>query len=130
MRIDGAKKLQSQLRNAPEAVRKNLQKAIRLNTEQAASMARRLVPVASGELKGWIHTKYESDGLTGSVEAAPPTKEAQTKANAVEFGRKKGNRGTTAAQPYMRLAEKTQMPKFQRSVKSAIRRGLKEATNG
>lgn len=130
MRIDGAKKLQSQLRNAPEAVRKNLQKAIRLNTEQAASMARRLVPVASGELKGWIHTKYESDGLTGSVEAAPPTKEAQTKANAVEFGRKKGNRGTTAAQPYIRLAQKTQVPKFQRSVKSAIRRGLKEATNG
>lgn len=130
MRISGAKKLQSQLRNAPEAVRKNLQKAIRLNTEQAASMARRLVPVASGELKGWIHTKYESDGLTGSVEAAPPTKEAQTKANAVEFGRKKGNRGTTAAQPYIRLAQKTQVPKFQRSVKSAIRRGLKEATNG
>jgi hypothetical protein len=130
VRIDGAKKLQSQLRNAPEAVRKNLQKAIRLNTEQAASMARRLVPVASGELKGWIHTKYESDGLTGSVEAAPPTKEAQTKANAVEFGRKKGNRGTTAAQPYIRLAQKTQVPKFQRSVKSAIRRGLKEATNG
>ena len=130
MRIDGAKKLQSQLRNAPEAVRKNLQKAIRLNTEQAASMARRLVPVASGELKGWIHTKYESDGLTGSVEAAPPTKEAQTKANAVEFGRKKGDRGTTAAQPYIRLAQKTQVPKFQRSVKSAIRRGLKEATNG
>lgn len=130
MRIDGAKKLQSQLRNAPEAVRNNLQKAIRLNTEQAASMARRLVPVASGELKGWIHTKYESDGLTGSVEAAPPTKEAQTKANAVEFGRKKGDRGTTAAQPYIRLAQKTQVPKFQRSVKSAIRRGLKEATNG
>lgn len=130
MRIDGAKKLQSQLRNAPEAVRKNLQKAIRLNTEQAASMARRLVPVASGELKGWIYTKYDDEGLTGSVEAAPPTRDAQIKAKAVEFGRKKGNRGTTAAQPYIRLAQKTQVPKFQRSVKSAVRRGLKEATNG
>ena len=130
MRIDGAKKLQSQLSAMPDAVRANLQKSIRLNTEQAASMARRLVPVATGELKGWIYTKYDDDGLTGSVEAAPSTREAQIKAKAVEFGRKKGNRGTTAAQPYIRLAQKTQAPKFQRSIKSAVRRGMKEATRG
>ena len=130
MRLTGAKRLQKQLADLPEEVRAELTKVIRRNTEAGARMARQLVPVASGQLKGWIHTKYESDGLTGSVEAAPPTKEAQTKANAVEFGRKKGNRGTTAAQPYIRLAQKTQVPKFQRSVKSAIRRGLKEATNG
>lgn len=130
MKISGAKKLASQLREIPVAVRDNLKKSVRLNTEQAANMARRLVPVDSGELKGWIYTQYDTDGLRGSVEAAPPTKEAQTKANAVEFGRKKGNRGTTAAQPYIRLAQKMQVPKFNRSMKSAVRRGLKEATNG
>lgn len=130
MKVSGAEKLARQLRTMPKAVEDNLKKSIKTNTEQAANMARRLVPVKSGELKNWIFTKYADEGLIGSVEAAPPTKEAQTKANAVEFGRKKGNRGTTAAQPYIRLAQKTQVPKFQRSVKSAIRRGLKEATNG
>lgn len=93
-------------------------------------MARSLVPVKTGELKSWIFTKYDDDGMVGSVEAAPPSRDEQIKAKAVEFGRKKGNRGTTAAQPYIRTAQKLQVPKFNKSVKSAIRRGLKEATNG
>jgi len=129
MKVDAAK-LIKQLETMPAAVERNLVKSVRLNTEQAANMARRLVPVKSGELRGWIHTLYEADGLTASVEAAPPTKEAQTKANAVEFGRQKGNRGTTAAQPYIRLAQKLQGKKFGKSIKSAVNRGMKEATNG
>jgi hypothetical protein len=129
MKVD-ADKLIKQLASMPKSVERNLVKSVRLNTEQAANMARRLVPVKSGELRGWIHTLYEADGLTASVEAAPPTKEAQTKANAVEFGRQKGNRGTTAAQPYIRLAQKLQGKKFGKSIKSAVNRGMKEATNG
>lgn len=129
MKVD-AEKLVKQLASMPKAVERNLVKSVRLNTEQAANMARRLVPVKSGELRGWIHTLYEADGLTASVEAAPPTKEAQTKANAVEFGRQKGNRGTTAAQPYIRLAQKLQGKKFGKSIKSAVNRGMKEAING
>jgi hypothetical protein len=129
MKVD-AEKLIKQLASMPKTVERNLVKSIRLNTEQAANMARRLVPIKSGELRGWIHTVYEVDGLTASVEAAPPTKEAQTKANAVEFGRQKGNRGTTAAQPYIRLAQKLQGKKFGKSIKSAVNRGMKEATNG
>ena len=129
MKVD-ADKLIKQLASMPKAVERNLVKSVRLNTEQAANMARRLVPIKSGELRGWIHTLYEADGLTASVEAAPPTKEAQTKANAVEFGRQKGNRGTTAAQPYIRLAQKLQSKKFGKSIKSAVNRGMKEATNG
>lgn len=130
MKVDGASKLAKQLRDAPEAVHRNVVKSIKLNTEQAAKMARSLVPVKSGQLKSWIFTQYDDGGMIGSVEAAPPTKEAQTKANAVEFGRQKGNRGTTAAQPYIRTAQKLQAKKFNNSIKSAIRRGLKEATNG
>lgn len=129
MKVD-ADKLIKQIASMPKAVERNLVKSVRLNTEQAANMARRLVPVKSGELRGWIHTLYEADGLTASVEAAPPTKEAQTKANAVEFGRQKGNRGTTVAQPYIRLAQKLQGKKFGKSIKSAVNRGMKEATNG
>ena len=85
----------------PEAVEKQMVKSIRRNTEAAARMARSLVPVASGELKGWIHTKYEKrpDEYIGSVEAPPPTQEAQVKARAIEFGRKK----EIAAQPQRSL---------------------------
>jgi hypothetical protein len=130
VKVAGASKLAKQLRDAPEAVHRNVVKSIKLNTEQAARMARSLVPVKSGQLKGWIFTQYGDEGMMGSVEAAPPARDEQIKAKAVEFGRKKGNRGETAAQPYIRTAQKLQAPKFSRSIKSAIRRGLKEATNG
>lgn len=128
--MTGTKGLLRELGQIPAAVERNLIKSVRLNTEQAARLAKVLVPVDSGALKAGIHTKYALDGLLGSVEAAAPTKEAQTKANAVEFGRKKGNRGTTAAHPFIRPAQATQAPKFRKSVKSAVRRGLKEATRG
>ena len=103
MKVTGAKKLARQFDKMPEAVEKQMIKSIRRNTEAAARLAKALVPVDSGELKKMIFTQYENrDGVyQGSVEAAPPTKDAQVKAKAVEFGRKKGNRGTTAAQPYM-----------------------------
>lgn len=130
MRVVGAKELARQIKAMPKGIERNLVKSIRLNTEQAAKLARALVPVASGQLRSWIYTQYDSDGLRGSVEAAPKTKEAQTKANAVEFGRTKGNRGKTAAQPYIRLAQKSQAKKFSRSIRSAVRRGMKEATSG
>jgi hypothetical protein len=130
MKILGAKELARQIKAMPKGIERNLVKSIRQNTEQAAKLARALVPVATGQLRGWIYTQYDTNGLRGSVEAAPPTKEAQTKANAVEFGRTKGNRGKTAAQPYIRLAQKSQAKKFSRSIRSAVRRGMKEATSG
>lgn len=132
MKVVGAKKLGRQLDKMPDAVERQIVKSIKRNTEAAARLARNLVPVATGELKGWISTKYENrpNEYLGSVEAAPPERDAQIKASSVEFGRKKGNRGTTEAQPYIRLAQKLQGPKFKKSLKSAIRRGIKEAVNG
>ena len=130
MRVKGADKLAKQFKKMPAAVERNLKKSVRLNTERTAKLARALAPVDSGELKGWIFTQYDEGGLQGSVEAAPPTKEAQQKARAVEFGRKNGNRGQTNPAPYIRIAQQHTGKKFKNSVKSAIRRGLKEATNG
>ena len=127
MKVYGADLLAKQLRKMPKTIEAQVAKAIKRNTEQAARTARSLVPVKSGELKAWIFTKYDDNGLTGSVEAAPPTKDAQKKAKAVEFGREKGNRGKTAAQPYIRLAQKMQRKKFQTGIKSAVRRGMKDA---
>jgi len=130
MRVTGAKKLQKQFRKMPKTVEARLQKSVKRNTEATARLAKALVPVYSGELKGWIFTQYDENGLVGSVEAAPATKEAQQKARAVEFGRTKGNRGTTNPSPYIRIAQQHTGKKFHRSVKAAIRKGLKEATNG
>ena len=127
MKVYGADLLAKQLRNMPKTIEAQVAKAIKRNTEQAARTARSLVPVKSGELKAWIFTKYDDNGLTGSVEAAPPTKDAQKKAKAVEFGREKGNRGKTAAQPYIRLAQTLQRKKFRAGIKSAVRRGMKDA---
>jgi len=132
MNVTGAKKLAKQFDKMPEAVERQIVKSIKRNTEAAARLARNLVPVDSGELRGWIYTKYERGNheFLGSVEAAPPSRDEQIKAKAVEFGRIKGNRGTTEAQPYIRLAQKLQGPKFKKAIKSAIKRGIKEAVNG
>lgn len=130
MRITGDKKLRRQFRQMPKTVENRLQKSVKRNTEATARLARSLVPVASGQLKGWIYTQYEEGGLVGSVEAAPAIKDAQIKAISVEFGRSGGNRGTTEPSPYIRIAQQHTGKNFQRSIKSAIKKGLKEATNG
>ena len=130
MRIEGVKKLLKQFDKMPKAVGRNLVKSVHLNTEQAARRARSLVPVDRGNLKKGIFTQYQGKGYFGSVEAAQFTKKDQTKASAVEFGRTAGDRGTTTAHPYIQLAQKLQKPKFDRSMKSAVTRGLKEATRG
>tara|TARA_R110000765_G_scaffold361416_1_gene451596 strand:+ start:214 stop:612 length:399 start_codon:yes stop_codon:yes gene_type:complete len=132
MKVTGAKKLAKQFDKIPQAVERQVVKTIKRNTEAAARLARNLVPVATGELKGWIYTRYERGDheFSGSVEAAPSGRDEQIKAKAVEFGRTKGNRGTTEAQPYIRLAQKLQGPKFKKAIKSAIKRGIKEAVNG
>ena len=131
MRVTGARRLQRQLKQLPQEVQEEVQKVIRRNTEAGARMARQLVPVASGQLKTWIHTKYDTqDGFRGSIEAAPPTKEAQIKARAVEFGRTKGNRGETQAAPYMRIMQSHLGKKFRNNIRNAIRRAVRKATNG
>jgi len=131
VRVTGAKKLQRQLRELPEDVREEVAKVIRRNTEAGARMARHLVPVNSGELKNWIYTKYDTeDGFRGSVEAAPPTKEAQIKARAVEFGRTKGNRGVTNPAPYMQIMQKHMGKRFKNSIRNAIRKAARSAVNG
>lgn len=130
MRITGAKKLKRKLTDLPAEVQAEIGKTIKRNTEKGARMARTLVPVDSGELKGWIHTKYSADGMQGSVEAAPPEREAQIKARAVEFGRKKGDRGETAPAPYMRIMQRHLGKTFRNSIKRAVKKAAKAAFSG
>jgi hypothetical protein len=130
MKILGAEKLAKQIRQVPISARVYVSKAIRGNVEQGAKVARTLVPVDSGELKSMIFTKYEADGMSGSIEAAPSDSKSQRKARAVEFGRKKGDRGTTPAHKYIRTAQAFLAKRFKRSIRSAIRKAAKEAISG
>lgn len=130
MRMIGAKKLQRQLRKARRDMEPALAGVVRKNTEKAAQIARSLVPVDSGELKGWIFTQYDEGGLVGSVEAGDDTKEQQVKSRAVEFGREKGNRGTTSPQPYIRPAQGYIQKKHAAAVGRVVNKVIKEATRG
>jgi hypothetical protein len=129
MRISGDKKLIKQLKDLPDSVREKIAKTVRKATEDTARIARILVPVDTGELKEWIYTQYDNNGLTGSIEAAPPRKEPQIKAKAVEGGRKKGDRGTTTPNHYMNTARAFMAKKFTNRVKAAIKKAAREATN-
>lgn len=129
MRVEGTRRLRRQLQDLPEEIKGEITKTIRRNTEAGARLARQLVPVASGELKGWIFTKYDNGGLTASIEAAPDTAEAQKKARAVEFGRQKGNRGTTSPAPYMRIMQQHLGKRFRNNIKRAIKKAAKQAVS-
>ena len=130
MRVTGARKLQRQLKELPDEVRAEVAKVIRRNVEAGARMARQLVPVASGELKGWIHTKYDRGGLRGSVEAAPPTKDAQIKAKSVEGGATREKRGQTNPSPYMNIMKRHLAKRHKNNITRAIRKAARKVTNG
>lgn len=128
--MTGGRRLVRQIKDMPEAVREEIVRQIAKTTEQAAKVARMLVPVATGELKGWIRTSYSPQGMMGVVDAAPKgDRKAHAKARSVEFGRKQGERGTTAAQPYIRRAQSYVAKGFSGRIRSAIRKGVKRATS-
>lgn len=130
MKLFGADKLVKQMRAVPAEVRVAVSAAVKKGTEETANIARTLAPVSTGETKSMIFTKYSDDGMSASVEAAPETKDEQIKTRAIEFGRRKGNKGTTQAHSYIRRAQAYTAKKFKASVKRAMNKALKAATNG
>ena len=151
-RISGADKLQKSLKKLPEKQMARIEKAVVKSCQEGAALARTLAPQGRGKpdpelgrLVDGIHYKIEHRDhmIIGSVEAAPPTKEAQIKARAVEFGRKNGrvgkgtrlkgtpaNTGTTTAHPFVTRAQELLAEKHKRRIRSAISRSAKEALNG
>lgn len=130
MKITGDKKLRAQLAALPVKAQHRIAQTVKRSTEEGARVARALAPIREGYTKGDIFTKYDPDGMRGSVEAAGPTKEEQIRASAIEYGRKNGERGTTAPQPYIRPAQAFVGRKFGRAIRNALRRALKDATSG
>ena len=128
--LTGDKALIRKLSQLQPKTRAMLQRTIQRNTEEGARVARALAPAKTGETKADIFTQYSLDGMKGSVEAAQPTKEAQIRAKAIEFGRKSGIRGTTAPQPYIRPTQEFLGKKFGRSIRRAVKKAAREAMNG
>jgi len=128
--ITGDKKLIRKLSDLPVKVQHRVAQAVKRNTEEGARVARALAPIREGYTKGDIFTQYEPDGMKGSVEAARPFKDEQIRAGAIEFGRKRGLRGTTAPQPYIRPAQEFLGKKFGRSIRRAVKKAAKESMNG
>lgn len=144
MRLLGAKALAKQLSDLPDTVRENIGMTIEKQVKRGVRVARTLVPVDTGELKGWITGRVEktANGIYGIIDAAPDTKEAQIKARAVEFGRAKGRIGTgtrlktaaqtgaTTGQPYIRTTQAYLSKSYRSAVKRAINKAAKEAVRG
>jgi hypothetical protein len=132
MKLLGAKKLARQLADLPDTVRDNIGNTINKQVKRGVRVARTLVPVDTGQLKGWITGRVEKtdNGVYGIIDAAPDTKKAQQKARAVEFGRTKGNRGTTDANPYIRTTQSYLAKSYRSAVRRAINKAAKEAVRG
>lgn len=132
MKLLGAKKLARQLSDLPDTVRGNIGSTIEKQVKRGVRVARTLVAVDTGQLKGWITGRVEKtdNGVYGIIDAAHDAKKAQQKARAVEFGRTKGNRGTTDANPYIRTTQSYLAKSYRSAVKRAINKAAKEAVRG
>jgi hypothetical protein len=144
MKFDGlvdAKKVQGGFKKLPKEIRRELFNAMRKSMNEGVALARTLAPIGSGKpdpdlgrLKDGIHGKMvvRKDIIMASVEAAPPEKQAQIKARAVEFGRKNDRvgLGTTQPHPFITRAQQLLREKHKRRQRSAINKAAKRALNG
>lgn len=131
------KKLKRTLRQAPRKVQDEARKAVVKSTVEGVRLAKTLAPNVTGRTRDTIYAKYSADRLVGSVEAAPPTKDEQTRAKAIEFGRKKGaggkqrtNRVDVPGQPFIQPTENYLEARHARRVARGIRKGIKDASRG
>lgn len=132
MKVTGDKKLIRQMRKLPKETRNNIMKTMKYNVEQAARLARTLAPDVTGQTRDDIFTKFRSnfEGVIASVEAAQPTKEAQQRALAIEYGRENGDHGTTPPQPYIGPARSYLEKKHTASIRRAINKAARDTFRG
>ncbi len=125
--ILGMKKLKRTMQKAPAAVRAEARKAVVKSVNEGVALAKTLAPDVTGVTKANIRAKYDADFLAGSVEAAAAEKQEQVRAKAIEFGRKKGEKGTTDPHPYIQPTQEYLGKRFKNRVSRAIRKGVRSA---
>lgn len=132
MRVEGANKLVKQLKAVPEKSRVELKHTIWRNLELGARVANTLAPDVTGETRGNIHYELGRDGLSGQVIGIRSDAPQQDKdrAYSVEYGRKKGKRGTTSGYRFMWQTRVYLAKRFKNSVRRAVKKALRGAKNG
>ena len=132
----------------PRKQRKYIGDAIRRSVTEGVALAKSMAPVGSGprdpdvgRFKDAIHAKFdvEAHAFVGSIEAAPPTRDAKVKAMSIEFGRQyKGGKkrqpkgrefrdtGRTGPVPVIRRTQSIIGLKHKGRVKRAINKAAKE----
>jgi HK97 gp10 family phage protein len=97
-----------------------IENAVSRATKNISKGARQRVPVASGELKKSIRSRFDKKSVTGYVSAK------QYYSHMIEFGTKphtigNGQHPGTAARPYMRPAFEAEKPNLIRDIENAVK---------
>jgi hypothetical protein len=144
VKID-AKRLTRQLRRLPDALQENVKQAVYKSTEEAARVVKVLAPNTTGETKDGIHTKYEPDGMMGTVVVLDrnASRAEKDRAYSIEHGRKKAVkigkvkgkkkevwRGTTEGYRFVGRARQYMGKRWSRRIRRAVRKAAKEVTGG
>ncbi|MCF6304413.1 MAG: HK97 gp10 family phage protein [Rhodobacteraceae bacterium] len=96
------KKLKMQLRQLPKEVHAELRKVVKKSGREFVTVAKALVPVASGELKETIDVEYKDGGMTAIISAGGNKRDTIIQAKTVEGGRNPASSsGGMKAQPFM-----------------------------
>lgn len=120
------------MKSLPEVSRAHIVKAIRLNTEEGARVARTLAPDVTGETVANITTEYSKGGMKGTVVviASNASRADKDRAYSIEHGRKRGERGTTEGAHYVWTTRQYLAKKFKGRIRRAINKAVKEVSNG
>jgi hypothetical protein len=127
LRVEGADRLAKKLQKLPKEIRVDIVKAVKKNTAQGARIARVLAPNVSGETRDQITARYAAGGMVGIVEAIDPnaTRDEKDRAYSIEYGRKKGVRGTTQGFEHMWQTRAYMAKRAKRSIARAVRKAVK-----
>ena len=129
MRIE-YKHVSKRLRDLPKAERAAVGKFVSKSTTQTEQIARILAPERSGQTKSDISSHTSLDGLTGVVEAIAPDapRAEKNRAFSIEYGRKKGPRGTTEGSLHMDKARQYTRKRFGKGVRRIVRGIVRRAS--
>lgn len=133
MKIKGVKKLNKQLGKMDSLVREEIKTSTKRAAKRFANFARKVAPQgATGETKKVINHQIDvsEHGVFGFVNFAEPNKQSAVRQAAINYGRKKGDRGKTAGYQYIQTTRSFIGDKYKRGMKNVVRRGMKKATNG
>ena len=148
-KLNGVRKTLKDFESIEPKIKQKIEKDVKAAADEIARVARILVPVASGQLKGWINVKthFVKNARYAFVNFAPNNPADIIKALVVEYGRKgarvgSGSRvrsggarvaastGSTEGAGYQRKATQYGATKYRRRISRSINKAVKEAMNG